>query len=376
MRVALVVPGGVDASGEFRVIPALLALIARLARAHDVQVIALAQEPKPREWQLAGATVHNIGVLHTRTRAVRTILALHRAARFDLLQSIWSGSCGLVAVGAARLLRLPSLVHVAGGELVALREIGYGGMLTWRGRLRERLTLRAASAVSAASTPAVQAIEALGVTAQRVPLGVDLKVWLPREPRRRDPRAAARLIHVASLNRVKDQGTLLRAVAELVRAGVDVRMDIVGDDTLAGEVQSMSRELGLSARVNFRGFLPQRVLRPLVEAADLLVVSSRHETGPLVALEAAAVGVPTVGTAVGHIAEWAPRAAVAVPVGDHGALAGAIGALLADEQMRLAIAHEALQRATLEDADHTARCFQSIYAMVTQGGSQRRRHDQ
>jgi hypothetical protein len=32
MRIALVVPGGVDQSGEYRVIPVLLALIGRLAR--------------------------------------------------------------------------------------------------------------------------------------------------------------------------------------------------------------------------------------------------------------------------------------------------------------------------------------------------------
>lgn len=44
MKLALVVPGGVDRSGEFRVIPVLLALVERLARAHDVHVFALRQE--------------------------------------------------------------------------------------------------------------------------------------------------------------------------------------------------------------------------------------------------------------------------------------------------------------------------------------------
>ena len=365
MRVALVVPGGVDRSGEYRVIPALLALISRLSRAHDVHVFALTQEARPAEWQLAGAHIHNIGMQRTRTRAVRAILAVHRAARFDLAHAIWSGPCGLVAVAAGGLLRIPTLVHVAGGELVALPEIGYGGLLTWRGRMREHLTLRAASVVSAASAPVVAAVAAFGVRAQRVPLGVDLSTWPPRAPVRRDVRKTAKLIHVASLNRVKDQPTLLRALATLAHWGIDFHIDIIGEDTLAGEMQTLTRALHLSARVAFHGFLPQRLLRPLVEAAHLMVVSSRHETGPLVALEAAVAGVPTVGTSVGHIAEWAPRAAVAVPVADPAVLAGAIAEVLADEELRLRIAGEALQRAILEDADHTARAFQAIYSRLT-----------
>jgi glycosyltransferase involved in cell wall biosynthesis len=364
MRIALVVPGGVDRTGEYRVIPALVALLGRLSRAHDLQVIALAQEAEPGEWRLAGAHVHNIGARRTRLRALRAIIALHGGSRFDLVHAVWSGSCGLVAVAAARLLRIPSLVHVAGGELVALRAIGYGGALTWRGRIRERMTLRAASAVTAASAPVIASVTALGVAAERVPLGVDVTAWPPREPRRRDPRRSAKLIHVASLNRVKDQPTLLRALAALARAGVGFELEIVGDDTLAGEMQTLARELGLIDRINFRGFLPQRRLRPLVEAADLMIVSSRHEAGPLVALEAAVAGVPTVGTAVGHIAEWAPRAAVAVPVGDPAALAGAVAALLADEESRLRIARAAFQRAVLEDAEHTAQRFHAIYTKL------------
>jgi glycosyltransferase involved in cell wall biosynthesis len=95
-----------------------------------------------------------------------------------------------------------------------------------------------------------------------------------------------------------------------------------------------------------------------------MVLSSRHETGPLAMLEAAVVGVPTVGTAVGHIAEWAPGATVAVPVGDGSALASAIGNLLRDEDLRLRIAREAQKRAIREDADYTARSFQAIYDRV------------
>jgi glycosyltransferase involved in cell wall biosynthesis len=365
MRIAVVVPGGVDQSGEYRVIPALLALITRLSRHHEVHVFALNQEAQPRDWDLAGARIHNVGERYTRLRALRMIRALHRRSPFDLVQAIWSGACGQIAVAAGKMLGIPSLVHVAGGELVALPEIGFGGQLNWRGRVREALVLRGAAAVTAASAPMIELLAALNLPAQRVPLGVDLSTWPARAPRRRDAAGPARLIHVASLNRVKDQPTLLRALSVLRSSGLEFEIDIVGEDTLQGAVQTLCAQLGLCTRVRFHGFLTQRQLRPLMESADLMIVSSRHEAGPLALLEAAVAGVPTVGTAVGHVREWAPRAALAVPVGAPAELGGAIRSLLEDEDLRLSVAHEAQRRATREDADYTAGRFQALYSTLS-----------
>jgi glycosyltransferase involved in cell wall biosynthesis len=95
-------------------------------------------------------------------------------------------------------------------------------------------------------------------------------------------------------------------------------------------------------------------------------MSSRHEAGPVVLLEAAVVGVPTVGTAVGHVVEWAPQAALAVPVGDDAALAISIAKLLDDEALRMRIARAAFERATSEDADHTAVLVESLYVELMQ----------
>jgi len=90
-------------------------------------------------------------------------------------------------------------------------------------------------------------------------------------------------------------------------------------------------------------------------------MSSRHEAGPLVALEAAVAGVPTVGTSVGHIADWAPQAAIAVPVRDSDALANAIARLAHDEDERLRVASAAQARAVAEDADDTAARTRRLY---------------
>lgn len=360
MKIAIVLPGGVDRSGEYRVIPVFLALIDRLARRHEVHVFVLRQEPQPARWTLRGATVHNIGDGWTRPRAIAAIVREHARGRFDVVQSIFSGACGLIAVMTATLLRLPSAVHVAGGELVALHDIGYGGRRTPRGRLAEAFVLRTAGAVTAASAPIIDALTTLGVRGQRIALGVDTVLWPPSPPRPREDRVP-RLIHVASLNPVKDQPTLLRALALLAGQGRAFTLDVVGVDTLDGRVQLLAAQLGLGDRIRFLGFRTQRELRPLLLESDLLLMASRHEAGPLVLLEAALAGIPTVGTAVGHLAEWTPNAALAVAPGDPVALAAAIARVLDDEPLRLRLAAHAQRRALAEDADDTAARFDALY---------------
>ena len=163
MKLAIIVPGGVDRSGEVRVIPAFIGLISRLAAEHDVHVFATHQEDAPGSWVLEGARVHNLGLPRTAWRAVNAIRSEHRKQPFQLIHALWAGRHGALAVGAATWLGLPSIVHVAGGELVALADIDYGGCRTWRGRVLVGGVLRRATLVTCASTPMVELIAASGV---------------------------------------------------------------------------------------------------------------------------------------------------------------------------------------------------------------------
>jgi glycosyltransferase involved in cell wall biosynthesis len=175
---------------------------------------------------------------------------------------------------------------------------------------------------------------------------------------------------VGDLNPVKDQATLLRAMTQLRDRGVEYHLDIVGVDTLNGKIQRMAQDHELIDYITFHGFLPHSRLRPLVDRAHLLIVSSRHEADPIVVLEAAMAGVPSVGTAVGHLADWAPSAAVAVPIGDHEALAQEIVALLDDEDRRLEVAWRAHQHARREDADWTAGRVLQLYEQLVPSTTQ------
>lgn len=360
LKIALMVPGGVDRAGV-KIVPALVALIRRLARDHEVHAFALRQEPEPGEWSLAGARIHNLGLSTTPMRAFRAVSSEHRKAPFQVMQSIWAGPVGALAVGAGSLLRVPSFVHVAGGELAALGDIGYGGRRSWRGRAMQTAVLRLADQVTAASTMICDLIARVGVVATRLPLGVDIESWPPKAPVARGADTQPQLIHIADLNRVKDQPTLLRALRALADRGREFHADFVGVDTLSGEIQTLATELGLSERIRFHGFLPQTRIRPLVEAAHIALISSRHEAGPVVALEAALAGVPTVGTAVGHIAEWHPHAALAVPCQSPTALADGIESLIDDDALRLRLASDAQNRALEMDADATAAAFLRLY---------------
>lgn len=361
MKVALIVPGGVARSGESRVIPALLWMIERLAAAAEVHVFALHQEPQPGTWPLLDARVHNAGRRPVLARTLAALLAEHRRGRFDVVHAYWASGAGVAAAVFRALTRTPTAVTLPGGDLCALPEIGYGARLTRAGRLRVRLALAAADRVLVPSRAMQAEAAALGVRAQVVRFGVALDRWPPAAPRRRSPGSPVRLAQVADLNAVKDLDTLLDALARLDRRGVDFRLDQLGLDTLDGAIQRRAAALGLSGRVAFHGHCPREDVRRLVERADLMLVSARHEGVPIAALEAAVAGVPTVGTEVGQIADWAPRAAVAVPVGDAEALAEAIAELAGDEDRRLALAHAARADAIRHDADAFVRGLLALY---------------
>jgi len=363
VKIAILTPGGVDRSGTGRVIPCLLWLIERLAAAGDeVHVFAFSQEPEPGRWPLLGAQVHNAGRWPRSLRVARMLIAEHRRAPFDVLHAFWALPSGFVAALLGRWLRRPLLLTLPGGDVTFLPEIGYGSLGRRRDRLRVRIATAAASRITAPSGFLREQAMRAGVEAVVVPLGVALDRWPPRPPRGRDPDAPLRLLHVGSLNRVKDQGSLLEAAALLKRRRLCFLLDIVGEDTLGGAVQRRATALGLDANVRFHGAVSHQALRPFMEQADLLVVSSRNEAGPVAVLEAAVAGVPTVGTNVGHIADFAPEAAVAVPVGAAAALADAIARTASDEPERLRLAGAAQARALARDADFTAAEFRRLYA--------------
>ena len=378
MRIGLVVTGGVDRSGRERMLPSIVWLIERLARRHDVHVFVLHHYREPCVYPLAGATIHDLGRVDgppglrrviIRRRLTGAIAALPAGGRVDLLHA-YLGMPGVAAIAAGRRLSLPVVVTFDSGELVAFEDIQYGLQRRWIDRRAIAGALRAAARVTVTTEGMKRSAAALvkGRRVDVVPIGVDPRAFPPTD---RPSGPPWRLLRVASLNRVKDFPTLLRALGRIVSSLPAVHLDIVGEDTLDGSVQRQAHALGLDAHLTFHGFQPTDALAAFYSRADLHVVSSRHEAAGGVVLEAACAGVPTVGTRVGYLADWSldgdgagAERAVAVPVGDADALAAATIALLQDAPRRERMAGAARAWALAHDAEWTAGKFEEIYAEV------------
>jgi glycosyltransferase involved in cell wall biosynthesis len=381
MRIGLVVPG-FSAGPDDWCIPALRHLVVRLAGAADVHVFALRYPDHRGSYGVFGAQVTALGggdATGARSaglwqRTASAVVAEHRRRPFDALHAFWAGEPGFVTALLGRVLGIPTVVSIAGGELARLRDIGYGGLLRRLERMKTRLALRLAGAVTAGSTLALASAQPFvparrAPRVRRVPLGVDLAMFAPSRAPRNGSRT--RILHVASLSGVKDQVTLLSAAAALRDRGYAFQLDLVGTGPLEPELRSLARWLGLSENICWRGAVPHDQMPRAYQRADLFVLSSRHEAQGMVALEAAACGVPVVGTAVGVIPELRPGAR-AIGVGDAGGLADGMAELVEDEPSRIKSGCDARERAVAEfSMELCTTRFLDLYAEVAAAGGGR-----
>jgi glycosyltransferase involved in cell wall biosynthesis len=298
-----------------------------------------------------------------RRQLAATLNAIRRVGPPDVLHGMLALPSGLVATAAARRLGVPAIVTCDSGEFIGLGDIGYGAQIRFRQRAAVRVMASLAARVTVGTEYQARLARKCGVRPVVLPMGVDASRFHPTP----DPPAEGppwRLVHVANLNRVKDQSTLLAAFKRVLDRGVDAHLDVAGEDTLDGAVQREAGRLDIARRVTFHGSLPSERLAALYQQAHLFVLSSRHDAAPVVALEAAASGVPLVGTAVGYLADWAGERAVAVPPQDAAALADAIATLLSAPSRRTRLAASARDWTLRHDADWTADQLERLYGAV------------
>jgi len=367
MKIAIVVPGGLHPSGEEQVVPSWLALFERLAKSHQLHAFVLKHLPAPQSYSLRGFTVHDLGrptasfgfARRAQERALSR--AMHQYGPFDLVHGFYADPAGHLAARAGRRLEIPSVVTCDSGEFVAIPSIDYGSQRTRRGRnaVREACTLATKVHVCTTYMGALAAVNKIATTV--IPLtsvtSQAATIKWPAAPRESE---VFRIVQVASLSRVKNQRLLIDAMP-IVRETVNAHLDLVGEDTLNGELQRHAEKLGIAGHVTFHGFLPQARVLEVLSRADLYVQSSMHEAAGVAVLEAAASGVPVVGTLAGYVADWSPMKAMALGDAIPESLADAIVTLHADPDRRRSMAALARTFSIAHDATWSAAQFDKLY---------------
>lgn len=150
--------------------------------------------------------------------------------------------------------------------------------------------------------------------------------------------------NLAALVPHKDQATLLRAAALLLKERPQARLLILGEGPLRAELEALAVRLGISGSVLFAGFQPDPAR--WLGALDVFALSSWGEGMGSVVLEAMACRVPVVATSAGGIPEVVEhgRTGLLVPPRDPAALAGALLSALGDPASCARRAEEAERR--------------------------------
>jgi L-malate glycosyltransferase len=154
--------------------------------------------------------------------------------------------------------------------------------------------------------------------------------------------------NVGIVGRVTEVKGIAHALKAMAQVGEQsrIQLHVLGSGPLLDELAGESARLGLEDRVHFHGF--QRGVLDWIAHLDALLMPSLHEGLPYTLLEAMSLGVPTVASRVGGLAEVLEdgQTGLLIEVGDEAGLAAALTRLAEDPDLarRLGTASAAAQR--------------------------------
>ncbi|MEV8627690.1 glycosyltransferase family 4 protein [Streptomyces sp. NPDC051079] len=335
-----------------------------------------------RDWidALEVATMWTGGFPEPLTFSLRARRALAaRRGDFDVIHDNQTLGYGLL--GGPRALGAP-LVTTIHHPITVDRQLELDAAADWKRRasvrrwyaftrMQKRVARRLPSVLTVSGTSRGEIVEHLGVREDRigvVHIGADTDLWSP------DPSVAevpGRIVTTSSADvPLKGLVHLIEALAKLRTEHPDAHLVVVGKRAEDGPVAQAIERYGLEGAVEFVKGVTDAELVDLYRSARVACVPSLYEGFSLPAAEAMATGTPLVATTGGAIPEVAGtdgETCLAVPPGDAGALAAALGRVLTDPALgaRLGAAgrERVLQRFTwARAAQGTAELYRAAIA--------------
>lgn len=281
---------------------------------------------------LSGGSVQHIstwgwgGVPANVCRTIYAAVRILLCARRDTIIHVHLASSGStlrksVVFLAARVRHLPTLIHLHGGGYERYLSNSFVGR--W---LAKWMFTKCDSVLVLSESWRLFVERELGRSDAVV---MPNPVVVPPEPT--DMVSPPSVLFVGHLQREKGVFDLVSAIAQLQEDGrTDIQWVLVGDDP-KGEVRAIVQALPEPEMVRLTGWLRGHQVEDLLRHAWVFCLPSYMEGKPVALLEAMAHGLACVATPVGGIPELviSGRTGVIVPVGDTGALAMALGDLVA-----------------------------------------------
>lgn len=174
------------------------------------------------------------------------------------------------------------------------------------------------------------------------------------------------VVTVANFREKKDYPTLLEAAARCAEQP-RLRFVAIGQGPLEEELRARHAALGLGSAFRFLGYHPDPAA--VVAGADVFALTSRYEGLPISLLEAMALGVVPVASAVGGIPEVVTdqRDGLLLPAGDPAAFAAAFLDLADRPDRRGSLAAAAARRAADFDIARTQAELEHRYRLLVEG---------
>ena len=172
------------------------------------------------------------------------------------------------------------------------------------------------------------------------------------------------VVTAANFRPQKDYPGLLRAAGMLADREVPVRIVAIGQGPQEREIRALREEFELHDRVLLTGYRDDAVR--VMAACDVFTLASKWEGLPVALMEALALGLPVVATAVGGVAEQMHDGvdALLVPPGDPAALAAALERVVVDPELRARLAAAAAARAPEFDIAATVVVLEEAYTRL------------
>ncbi|MGH9499081.1 MAG: oligosaccharide flippase family protein [Terriglobales bacterium] len=282
--------------------------------------LEIAYDERPHNW-LGNKATSLLEILRCKNSSIRKLLDKTRwfeqssDSLYDIKDILEREKPAIIVIGHLDLKLYLVALHLRENRLpygiIAHDAEIYFSKYRINDRVRRGMIVKGAKWIAANSRHTKSLVEAWGLAPEKIMIAHPPLSRQAINASHGPPRAASgdvfTLVTVARIVRNKGIDVVLRALKILDRHHVPYRYVVAGDGPERAFLENLAVELGVQTNVHFAGWVSEEDKWRLLQSADVFVMpshvnpSQQHEGFGIVFLEAAACGIPAIGSNAGGI---------------------------------------------------------------------------